>query len=179
MLIAKLIKPNDRNYFGRDLRLIGADGEQVGITKFEDAVKLAVAATLDLVLVAEKSEPPVCRIMDFGKYKFQQKKKTHDARKKQKVFHVKEIKLRPTIKKHDYEFKTRHIERFLKAGDKAKVTVMFTGRERQYTHIGFELLERVAAEMKDIATVEQPPLLEGRDMVMVLSPKSERELKGG
>jgi len=151
--------------------LISSTGEQVGILPPSEALKIARSEGLDLVEIAPTAKPPVCKIMDYGKYLFQQKKKFHDAKKKQKVFHVKEVKLRPKTEKHDIEFKTKHIERFLKLGDKAKVTVMFQGRELSYTHIGKEILQRIAESMKDISIVEQPPKLEGSNMTMILSPK--------
>jgi translation initiation factor IF-3 len=125
---------------------------------------------LDLVEVSPKTSPPVCRIMDYGKYKYQMKKKLHEARKKQSIVHIKEVKLRPKIEEHDFQFKLRHIERFLNEGDKVKVTIMFRGREITRKELGQVLLERLAEETKELGTVDQGPKQEGRNLVMFLSP---------
>ena len=151
--------------------MISSSGEQLGILTPAEAFKIAQNEGLDLVEVAPSAKPPVCKIMDYGKFLFQQKKKTHDARKKQKVFHVKEVKLRPKTEKHDIEFKIKHIEKFLKLGDKAKVTVMFQGRELAYTNIGREILVKIADAVKEFGVIEQPPRLEGSNMTMIMSPK--------
>ena len=142
-----------------------------GVVPPSEAFKMAQAEGLDLVEIAPTANPPVCKIMDYGKFTFQQKKKTHDNKKKQKVFHVKEVKLRPKTEKHDLEFKTKHVERFLKSGDKAKVIVMFHGREMSYSHMGREILEKIAEAVKDISVVEQSPKMEGSNMTMILGPK--------
>jgi translation initiation factor IF-3 len=134
---------------------------------------LAEKVTLDLVEISPQSSPPVCRIMDYGRYQFQQKKKRVEAKKKQKQFHVKEVKFRPTTETGDYQVKLRNIERFLSAGDKAKVTIWFRGREMVHRDLGTQLLNRVAADLNHLAIVEQDPKQEGRQMTMVFSPKKK------
>ncbi|GAW92292.1 translation initiation factor 3 [Calderihabitans maritimus] len=138
-----------------------------------DALKVAQGKGLDLVEVAPNANPPVCRIMDYGKYKYEQSKKEREARKKQKVINVKEVKLRPSIEEHDFQVKLRNAIRFLKHGDKVKVTIMFRGREISHAELGKELCDRLAEEVKDLASVERPPKVEGRNMVMILMPKQE------
>jgi translation initiation factor IF-3 len=156
----------------REVRVVDQDGVQLGIMAIEDALRLAEERDLDLVEVAPEAKPPVCRIMDFGKYKYQQSKRLQQAKKKQKVISIKEIKLRPKTEEHDYQFKTQHVRRFLQDGHKAKVTVMFRGREMAHVELGRRILDRVAADLEDVGTVEQTPKQEGRNMVMVLSPRS-------
>jgi translation initiation factor IF-3 len=142
----------------------------LGIMSLDDALKTAMEMDLDLVEVADKSEPPVCRIMDYGKFKYQQSKKSQESRKKQVIIQLKEIKLRPKTDEHDFQFKIRHMERFLREGNKAKVSVIFRGREILHTDIGERILKRVIEMTKELAVVEQFPKLEGRAMVMVLAP---------
>lgn len=142
----------------------------MGIMSLDDALKTAMEMDLDLVEVADKSEPPVCRIMDYGKFKYQQSKKSQESRKKQVIIQLKEIKLRPKTDEHDFQFKIRHMERFLREGNKAKVSVIFRGREILHTDIGERILKRVIEMTKELAVVEQFPKLEGRAMVMVLAP---------
>jgi translation initiation factor IF-3 len=142
----------------------------LGIMSLDDALKTAMEMDLDLVEVADKSEPPVCRIMDYGKFKYQQSKKSQESRKKQVIIQLKEIKLRPKTDEHDFQFKIRHMERFLREGNKAKVSVIFRGREILHTDIGERILKRVIELTKELAVVEQFPKLEGRAMVMVLAP---------
>jgi translation initiation factor IF-3 len=154
------------------VRVIGADGSQLGILTLEKALQAAQQAHLDLVEVAPNADPPVCKIMDFGKYKYQQSKRSQEARKKASVILVKEVKLRPKTDDHDLEFKMRHIRRFLGQKDKAKVTMLFRGREIVYTDHGLKILERIIEALQDEATVEQRPKMEGRNLVMVLAPKS-------
>lgn len=155
------------------VRVIAADGSQAGImTRFE-ALQLAYASELDLVEVSPTAEPPVVRIMDFGKYLFEQKKKTHNAQKKQKQQQVKEVKFRPGTGEGDYQIKLRNIARFLTEGDKAKVTLRFRGREMAHPEIGRKLLDRIAADLVTTGSVEQNPLMEGRQMIMVLAPKKK------
>jgi translation initiation factor IF-3 len=155
------------------VRVIAADGSQAGImTRFE-ALQLATSSELDLVEVSPTAEPPVVRIMDFGKFLFEQKKKTHSAQKKQKQQQIKEVKFRPGTEEADYQVKLRNLLRFLTEGDKAKVTLRFRGREMAHQEIGRRLLERVTADLKEIAIVEQNPLMEGRQMVMVISPRKK------
>jgi len=158
----------------KELRLIGVDGEQIGIVSPREALTIAQELGLDLVEVAPQAKPPVCRIMDYGKYKFQKSKREKEARKKQRVINVKEIKFRLGIEDHDFEVKARNIERFLKKGDKVKVTVMFRGREISHSDLGFALCERLIERIKDVGDVEKPSKLEGKNMIMVLSPKQEK-----
>jgi translation initiation factor IF-3 len=154
------------------VRVIGADGSQLGIIPIEKALQLAAEAQLDLVEVAPNAEPPVCKIMDYGKFKYQQNKRSQEAKKKASVIQVKEVKIRPKTDDHDLEFKIRHIRRFLAQKDKAKVTMLFRGREIVYSDLGLKILERVLEELQDEVVVEQRPKMEGRNLVMVLAPKS-------
>ncbi len=153
-----------------EVRLIGAEGEQVGIVSIETALQMAIDADLDLVEVAPESRPPVCKLMDFGKFKYEAAQKAREARKNQTNTVVKEMKLRPKIDAHDYETKKSHIERFLKAGDKVKVTIMFRGREQSRPELGFKLLQRLAEDISEFGIVEAAPLQDGRNMVMVVGP---------
>ena len=153
------------------LRVIAADGAQLGIMELEAALSAADAAGLDLVEVAPLARPPVVRIMDFGKFKFEQAKAARAAKKKQHVIHLKEVKYRPGIDEHDFAFKTRHAREFLQDGNKVKVTMMYRGRQMAHIELGREVLDRVAAELKDIGKIEQEPRLEGRNMSMVMAPK--------
>ena len=153
--------------------MIAADGSQAGIMTRFDALKLAQTSELDLVEVSPNAEPPVVRIMDFGKYLFEQKKKTQSAQKKQKQQQIKEVKFRPGTEEADYQVKLRNLLRFLGEGDKAKVTLRFRGREMAHQEIGRRLLDRVAADLAEHAIIEQLPLMEGRQMVMVFSPKKK------
>jgi translation initiation factor IF-3 len=153
------------------VRLVKEDGTMVGITAIREALRLAEEAGLDLVEVSPNADPPVCKILDFGKYKYEIQKKKNEARKKQKVIEVKEIKLRPGIDEHDYQVKMRSVTRFLADGDKVKVTMRYRGREMVHQELGVQVLERVRTEFDDRAKVEQSPRLEGRQMVMVLAPK--------
>lgn len=154
------------------VRVIGADGSQLGIIPVEKALQLAAEAQLDLVEVAPNAEPPVCKIMDYGKFKYQQNKRSQEAKKKASVIQVKEVKIRPKTDDHDLEFKMRNIRRFLGQKDKAKVTMMFRGREIVYTEQGMKILERIIEALHDEAVVEQRPKMEGRNLIMVLAPKS-------
>lgn len=155
----------------REVRVIGQEGEQLGIMAVQEAMHLAEEQALDLVEVAPEARPPVCRIMDYGKYKYQQSKRLQQAKKKQKIISVKEIKLRPKTEEHDYQFKTQHVRRFLEDGHKTKVTVVFRGREMAHTELGRQMLDRVATDLQDIGAIEQTPRQEGRNMTMVLSPR--------
>ncbi len=154
-----------------EVRVIDAEGKQVGILAVRDALRLAEEQGLDLVEVAPGATPPVCRIMNFGKYKYQQSKRTQEARKHQTVTQVKEVKIRPRTEEHDFQFKLRHVKRFLGEGDKVKVSLLFRGREIAHPEFGREVLSRILEELKDQIVVEQSPRLEGRNMVMILSPK--------
>ena len=152
--------------------MIDDDGSQLGIMLTEDALQRARTAGLDLIEVSPTAQPPVCKIGDFGRLKYEQSKKDKDARKKQKNFELKEVKLRPKIETHDYETKARMAERLLLDGSKIKVTIMFRGREITYTSFGRKLLDRMAADMTPIATVERDPKLEGKNMFMILAPRA-------
>jgi translation initiation factor IF-3 len=155
------------------VRVISADGEQLGILQLADAIEAASGKGLDLVEVAPNAEPPVCRIMDYGKYLFEQNKKAHSARRKQKQIHVKEVKFRPGTEEGDYQVKLRNLIRFLTNGDKTKVTLRFRGREMAHQNLGRQLLERVRQDLEEYGAVEQRPQLEGRQMVMVIGPKKK------
>jgi len=154
-----------------EVRVIGQEGDQLGILPTAEALQLAEEQGLDLVEVAPNEKPPVCRIMDFGKFKYQQSKRLQQAKKKQKVILVKEIKLRPKTEEHDYNFKSQHVRRFLQDGHKAKVTIVFRGREMAHTELGRRILDRMAIELEDVCTIEQNPKQEGRNLAMVLSPR--------
>ncbi len=156
----------------REVRVINQDGEQLGIMPLEKALEEARKVDLDLVEVAPGATPPVCRIMDYGKYKYQQSKKAQEAKKKQVVIHIKEIKIRPKTDEHDYQFKLQHLIRFLKEGNKAKVSVVFRGREMMHAELGQKMLERIAEDIKEFGVVEQKPKLEGKTMSMILVPKA-------
>ena len=153
--------------------MIGADGGQAGVMSRAEALQLATEAALDLVEVSPTAEPPVVRVMDFGKYLFEQNKKAHSAKRKQKQIQVKEVKFRPGTEEADYQVKLRNLIRFLTEGDKAKVTLRFRGREMAHQEIGRKLLARVSGDLTAHAVVEQNPLMEGRQMVMVFSPKKK------
>ena len=155
------------------MRVIGADGAQAGVMTRFDALQLALAAQLDLVEVSPTAEPPVVRVMDFGKYLFEQNKKAHSAKRKQKQIQVKEVKFRPGTEEADYQVKLRNLIRFLTEGDKAKVTMRYRGREMAHQEIGRRLLSRVQTDLAEHSVVEQNPLMEGRQMVMVFSPKKK------
>jgi translation initiation factor IF-3 len=152
------------------VRLINQDGNQEGVVSLERAKQIAEEAELDLVEVAPNSKPPVCRIMDFGKFKFEQSKKQQEAKKKQKIIHVKEIKFRPGTDEGDYQVKLRNLIRFLNDGDKAKITLRFRGREMAHQDLGAKLLDRIEQDLAEYGAVEQRPKMEGRQMVMVLAP---------
>jgi translation initiation factor IF-3 len=152
------------------VRLIGVDGSQLGIFETPDAQRIADDQNLDLVEVAPNSDPPVCRIMDYGKFKYEQDIKAKKARKHQATVQIKEIKFRPKIDTHDYETKKKHVVRFLEAGAKVKVTIMFRGREMVHAERGLAILERLAEDVRDLATIENQPKLEGRNMHMLIQP---------
>jgi translation initiation factor IF-3 len=161
----------NRDIRASKVQLIDAEGHNRGIVEIAEAQQLADDAALDLVEIVPNAEPPVCKILDFGKFRFLEQKKSAEARKKQKVVEIKEIKLRPGIDDHDYEVKMRSVRRFFDEGDKVKVTLRFRGREMAHQDIGFKLLLRVKSETATIAKVEAEPLMEGRQMVMVLAPR--------
>nr|HID60051.1 translation initiation factor IF-3 [Desulfobacterales bacterium] len=168
--MAKKVNVNHR-IRAKEVRLIDPEGRQVGVVPINEALKIAESFDLDLVEVAPNANPPVCKIMDYGRYKYQQSKKLQEAKKKQSLFQVKEIKFRPKTEEHDFKVKVRHIKRFLESRDKVKVTLIFRGREISLTDIGFKILNQVIEETSDVAVVEQPPRMEGRNMVLVLAPK--------
>ena len=155
------------------MRVIGADGSQVGVISIAAANKLAEEAELDLVEIAPTANPPVCRVMDYGKFKYRESKKQHEARLKQKQIVVKEVKFRPGTDEGDYKIKLRNLVRFLEEGDKAKITLRFRGREMAHQESGMRLLERVKSDLDEVAVVEQFPKMEGRQLVMVLAPKKK------
>ena len=153
-----------------EIRLIGAEGENLGVVTPERGMELAEQAELDLVEISPNATPPVCKIMDFGKFKYEQQKRESEARKNQKVIEVKEVKFRPNTDTHDYEVKMRNVVKFLEKGDKVKVTLRFRGREMAHQNLGRELLERVAEDVKELGKVENMPKMEGRQMVMMIGP---------
>jgi translation initiation factor IF-3 len=161
---------NERIRFPK-IRVIDTDGAQLGIMLPRDALRMAEEKELDLVLVSDKADPPVCRIMDYGKFRFEQEKKAREARKKQHTSDVKEVKMRYKIEDHDYQVRVNQAERFLKSGDKVKATVMFRGREIQHSDLAETLLNRLAKDLQEFAEVQQAPKREGRNMMMMLSPK--------
>lgn len=156
----------------REVRLIDQDGENQGVVETRDAMERAADAGLDLVEVSPTASPPVCKILDFGRYKYEMQKRANEARKKQKTIDVKEIKMRPNIDDHDYNVKLKSIQKFLNEGDKVKVTMRFRGREMAHQNLGQKLLEKVRDEVADQAKVESSPKVEGRQMIMVIAPRS-------
>lgn len=159
----------------REIRVVDPEGKQLGIMSAREALRLAEELQLDLVEVAPQARPPVCRLMDFGRYKYEQSKREREARKRQRIVELKEIKFRPRIEEHDFRVKLRNATRFLNDGDKVKFTIIFRGREIVHTQLGEQLMNRLASELAELATVERAPRLEGRQMVMILAPKkSER-----
>lgn len=161
-----------------EIRLIGVDGEQLGIVKTVEALRLAEQEGVDLVEIAPNAEPPVCRIMDYGKFKYQEQKRQQEAKAKQKIIQVKEVKFRPATDEGDYQVKLRNLKRFIEDGDKAKVTLRFRGREMAHQELGMRVLERVRDDMAELVQVEAMPKLEGRQMVMVLAPKRKAVTSG-
>ena len=161
---------NERIRFPR-IRVIDGDGTQLGIMSPEEARQIALDKELDLVLVSDKADPPVCRIMDYGKFKFEQEKRAREAKKKQHTSDVKEVKMRYKIEEHDYNVRLRNAEKFLKHGDKVKATVIFKGREIQHTDLAFQLLNRLAGDLGELADMQQRPKREGRNMIMILAPR--------
>jgi translation initiation factor IF-3 len=158
-----------------EVRLIGEDGEQIGVLKIDDALRYAQERDLDLVEVAREAKPPVCRVLDYSKYKYEQEQKAKAARRHQKQVNVREIKLRPKIAQNDYETKRNHVVRFLKGDDRVKVTIMFRGREQTHPERGERLLMRLAEDVAELGTVEQMPQQDGRNMTMLLSPVKRKE----
>ena len=159
------------------MRVTSASGEQLGIMATRDALRMAEEQHLDLVEVAPKAKPPVCRIMDFGKYRYEQQKREKEAKKKQKIVTIKEVKLRPNIEQHDFDVKLKNALRFLEEGNKVKVTIMFRGRELSHPELGREVLNRVSDQLKELVSIERDAKLEGKNMTMILAPKAQT--KGG
>jgi translation initiation factor IF-3 len=158
----------------REVRLIGPDGTQLGVVPIREALRIAEEANLDLVNVAPTAKPPVCRIMDYGKFKYEQAKKEKEARRNQKTIEIKEVRFSSTIEEHDFQTKLRNVRKFLEDEDKVKCTIRFRGREITHSEIGQNVLERLAAQCEDIAIVERKPKIEGRSMIMILAPKSDK-----
>ena len=156
------------------MRLVGVDNEPLGIVKLADAFRLSEQQDVDLVEIAPQAAPPVCRLMDYGKFKYQEAKKQHEAKLKQKVIQVKEVKFRPGTDDGDYNVKLRNLVRFLEDGDKTKITLRFRGREMAHQEIGMRMLERLRTDLEEVGQVEQMPKMEGRQMIMVLSPKKKK-----
>jgi len=159
----------------KEVRLVSDDGEQLGIVPIREALQIAMERNLDLVEVAPSAQPPVCRLMDYGKFKFEQNKREKEARKKQHVISVKEVKMRPNIEEHDFQVKARNARKFLTNGDKVKLTIMFRGREITHTELGHNLSIKFVNELADIATVEKMPKVDGRNMVTILMPKLDSD----
>ena len=156
------------------MRVIGADGESVGIVSIDEAKQLAYNSDLDLVEISPNADPPVCKVMDYGKFQFEQNKKQQAAKKKQKQIQVKEIKFRPGTEEGDYQVKLKSLTKFLEEGNKTKITLRFRGREMAHKELGMDLLKRIEKDLEEIAAVEQFPKLEGRQMVMVMGPKKKK-----
>jgi translation initiation factor IF-3 len=173
-LISKDWRINDE-IRAREVRLVSDDGEQLGIIPLRQALDIALEKGLDLVEVAPSAQPPVCRLMDYGKFKFEQNKREKDARKKQKIISIKEVKMRPNIEDHDFQVKVKNARKFLNAGDKVKLTIMFRGREITHADLGEKLSLRFVEELTDISNVEKLPKVEGRNMTTILIPKLELE----
>jgi translation initiation factor IF-3 len=155
----------------REVRLIGPDGKQLGIMSLKDALRHAQDAQLDLVKIASDAKPPVCKVMDFGKFKYEQSKREKEARKNQKIINIKEIRMNPTIDEHDFQVRLKNTLKFLKDGDKVKVSIRFRGRQMAHTKLGEEVLNKMAENIKELGVVERAPKMEGRNMIMILSPK--------
>ncbi|OEH91876.1 translation initiation factor IF-3 [Bacillus solimangrovi] len=159
----------------REVRLIGANGDQIGVKSRNEALEMAQNANLDLVMVAPTAKPPVCRIMDYGKYRYEQQKKDKEARKNQKIINIKEVRLSPGIEEHDFNTKLRNARKFLTKGDKVKVSIRFRGRAITHKDLGQKVLERFAKECEDISTIETRPKMEGRSMFLMLAPTTEKD----
>ena len=166
-----MYKRQNTDILNDEVRCISPEGEQLGIMKTADAIAQADAQGLDLVEVSPNTDPPVCKILDYGKFKYEAQKKKNEAKKKQKIIEVKEIKLRPNIDEHDYQVKMRNVQKFLDEGDKVKVTMRFRGREMAHQELGVNVLNRVRDDTEDVAKIEAFPKLEGRQMIMVIAPK--------
>ncbi|MGE5561031.1 MAG: translation initiation factor IF-3 [Chloroflexota bacterium] len=170
--ISKDLRVNDE-IRAREVRVIDKDGQQAGIMSVRDALRLAGESNLDLVEISPTAKPPVCRIMDFGRFKYEQAKRDKEARKKQRVIHIKEVKMRPTIEDHDFEVWVRRTEKFLEEGDKIKGIITFRGREIVHADLGRKVLDRLAERVAHLSVIERPAKVEGRNMIMILNPKPE------
>lgn len=173
MTIAKDMMVND-GIRARELRVIGSDGEQIGVKTKAEALQLAEAQNLDLVVVSPNAKPPVARIMDHGKYRFDQQKREREARKNQKVVNIKEVRLSPSIDENDFQTKMRNARKFLEKGDKVKASIRFKGRAITHKEIGQKVLDRLASELSDVSSVESQPRMDGRSMFLMLAPKQEK-----
>jgi len=171
----KRIRLNDEIDDVREVRLVGADGEQIGIVAIEEALKIAAEAAMDLAEIAPEGEPPVCKLMDYGKHIFEAKKQQAAQRKKQKQIQIKEMKFRPGTDEADYQIKLRNVRRFLENGDKAKVTLRYRGREMAHQELGAEMLKRIEKDLEEIGMVEQFPKMEGRQLTMVIAPRTKKK----
>ena len=174
MFFIKQELPINGQIRAREVQLIGDEGEKLGVVSLKEALEIAEEKKLDLVLVAPNAEPPVCKIMNYGKYKFEQAKKEKEARKKQKVLETKEIRVTPNIEQHDFEFKSKNARKFLEDGNKVKITVKFRGRELNYVKLGEEALNKFVEDLSDIASLEKKPLLEGKNMFIILAKKADK-----
>ncbi|QIF09175.1 translation initiation factor IF-3 [Ralstonia mannitolilytica] len=164
----------NREITAPEIRLTGVEGEQIGIVKLQEALRMAEEKDVDLVEIAPTAQPPVCRLMDYGKFKYQEQKKAHEAKLKQKVIQVKEVKFRPGTDDGDYDVKLRNLKRFLEDGDRTKITLRFRGREMAHQEIGMRMLERLKTDLEEFGQVEQMPKMEGRQAVMMLAPKKKK-----
>ncbi|APZ49155.1 MULTISPECIES: translation initiation factor IF-3 [Jeotgalibaca] len=173
MTIAKDMMVND-GIRARELRVIGSNGEQVGVVTKAEALKLAEATNQDLVLVSPNANPPVARIMDYGKFRFEQQKREREARKNQKVVNIKEVRLSPSIDENDFQTKMRNARKFLEKGDKVKASIRFRGRAITHKEIGQKVLDRLSSELSDVSTIESHPRMDGRSMFLMLAPKTEK-----
>lgn len=176
IFISRPLRVNNRIRIG-EVRLIGPDGEQMGVVATRDALQKAQGADLDLVEVAPSANPPVCRIMDYSRFKYEQEKKTREARRHQRTTHLKEIKIKPHIEEHDYQVKLQHLKRFLSRGDKAKITMVFRGREMSHQEIGRKILDRVVSDLVDVGEVEKGPTREGRSIMVHFMPRAVSKVK--
>ena len=172
MFFIKQELPINEQIRAKEVQLIGENGEKLGVLSLNDALDKAEEKKLDLVLVAPNGNPPVCKIMNYGKYKFEQSKKEKEAKKKQKIFEIKEIRITPNIEQHDFEFKLKNAQKFIEDGNKVKITVRFRGREMNYLKLGEQVLNKFIEELAEISTVEKKPLLEGKNMFIILAKKA-------
>jgi translation initiation factor IF-3 len=156
-----------------EVRVIGSEKGQLGVMALQEALAIAREEALDLVEVSPQANPPVCKIMDYGKYRYKKNKKLHEAKKKQKTIQLKSVKITPKTEEHDYQFKLKHVKRFLSEGDKVKIMMVFKGREMAHTHLGRKILDRMIEELDELGVIEQQPTMEGRNMIMVIVPKTK------